>query len=231
MHNDIRTFYNQSHLKKISRRGYYDEKFEFYKEHLEKIAISKKKLRILDIACNDGGMTEKFLPYGEVIGIDINKDSIKSCKQKGLNCLLASVEELDKNYNSYFDVVVAGDIIEHVFNTDTFLENVHRVLNKNGKLLLTTANVASFGRRLMMLVGKNPFLEYSLQFPSKEYNVGHIRYYTVADMRLQTQNLGFKNVSIYGDKINVIPGISLPRSIAKNFPTISRYMHVYAEKK
>jgi SAM-dependent methyltransferase len=38
------------------------------------------------------------------------------------------------------DVVFAGESIEHVFNVDAFLDEVHRVLKPGGKFILTTPN-------------------------------------------------------------------------------------------
>ena len=39
-----------------------------------------------------------------------------------------------------FDVVVAGDVIEHVYNQGLFLNNIHKHLNDEGKLIITTPN-------------------------------------------------------------------------------------------
>ncbi|MFC1649094.1 class I SAM-dependent methyltransferase [Patescibacteria group bacterium] len=230
MSDEINEFYNQKHISTISQKGYYSEKIAFYKQHLKNIRESKNKLKILDIACNDGELSEIFSNYGDVLGIDINKDAVKKARMRGINCIRTDVGDLPKKYESYFDVVIAGDIIEHVFDTDLFLENILRVLKNDGVMLLTTANVASIGRRIMLLMGKNPFLEYSTRFPNVEINVGHIRYYTVFDMKLQLSSLGFCDIKIFGDRINLTKGICIPQRVAKHLPSISRYMHLYAKK-
>ena len=229
MENELNEFYNQFHLSDISRKGYYEEKINFYKHYLKRLS-KNKELKILDIACNDGELSEIFARYGEVLGIDINKDAVKKCKARGIKCIHTDIHGLSSKYNNYFDVVIAGDIIEHVFDTDKFLEKIYSKLKRNGTLLLTTANIASIGRRIMLLFGKNPFVEYSTRFPNKEINVGHIRYYTVSDMKLQMKELKYKNIQVFGDRINLTEQIYIPQSIARHFPSISRYMHVYAEK-
>ncbi|SRR5258706_839786 len=225
---DIVTFYNQDYLTELSTHGYYPEKVNFYMSYLK--SLRGKNRKILDIACNDGQLTEKYKEFGNVTGIDINKQSIALCKKRGLTCLQTTIEEMPKKYNNYFDIIIAGDIIEHVFATDEFLRNIYKKLKKGGMLLLTTANVASIGRRIMFLLGKNPFLEYSVELPYKELNVGHIRYYTVNDMYLQMKHCGFTNTKIYGDRINLTERLFIPQKIARHLPTISRYMHVIAEK-
>lgn len=227
--NEIYKYYNQSHLSEVSRKGYYDEKLQFYLSELRN--LSSKKLSLLDIACNDGELTSNYTQFGQVLGIDINKEAVALSKKRGIPCLQADIADIKDKYKNTFDVVIAGDIIEHVFDTDQFLRNIHTVLKKNGTLLLTTANVASFGRRIMLLLGKNPFLEYSSELPSIEFNVGHIRYYTIANMRQQLDHTGYNEVKLMGDKINILPFVSIPHRIARNFPTWSRNMFVVARKK
>lgn len=48
------------------------------------------------------------------------------------------------NLARQFDVVTAGDVIEHIHNPGLFLDNMHRHLKKNGLLLVVTPNVKSF---------------------------------------------------------------------------------------
>lgn len=44
------------------------------------------------------------------------------------------------SFDTTFDVVVAGDVIEHVENQGLFLRNIWRHLRDEGKLILTTPN-------------------------------------------------------------------------------------------
>jgi 2-polyprenyl-3-methyl-5-hydroxy-6-metoxy-1,4-benzoquinol methylase len=221
-------FYNTSELMSTSRKGYYQEKIDYFIAELKRSQKSKK--RILDIACNDGELTEKYSAFGETMGIDINKKAIAVCKKRGLHCVYADLSEIIISHKNYFDYVIAGDIIEHIFDTDEFLLNIKAVLRQDGKLLLTTPNIASFGRRLMLGLGMNPFVEYSTKLPSIEFNVGHIRYYTKENLRRQLRATGFTHIDIQGDKINLLPGISIPYSLAKSFPTFARNLMATAQK-
>lgn len=44
------------------------------------------------------------------------------------------------NLGAKFDLVVAGDVIEHVSNQGLFLDNIKRHLKEDGRLVLTTPN-------------------------------------------------------------------------------------------
>lgn len=225
---DLENFYNRGYLLKISRRGYYSEKISYITSILS--SRQRKDLRILDIACNDGELSEIYSKYGEVVGIDINKKAVEKCRKRGIKCFNTRIEEMPKKYSNYFDVVVAGDIIEHVFDTDLFLASVRAVLKKGGILLLTTPNLVSLARRAMVLLGINPFIEFSINLPSKEYNVGHIRYYTRNNLEQQLKTQGFKKTRIVGDRINLFPSIYIPHVLAKSLPTISRNLMALAKK-
>lgn len=48
-----------------------------------------------------------------------------------------------KNLHKTFDVIVAGDIIEHVTNQGLFLKNMQRHMRSDSTLIITTPNVRS----------------------------------------------------------------------------------------
>ena len=65
---------------------------------------------------NKGNLHERIVEHvrGEVIGIDINKKEIEKMREEGFNVHVENAEKinLDKNFN----VVVAGEVIEHLSN-------------------------------------------------------------------------------------------------------------------
>jgi 2-polyprenyl-3-methyl-5-hydroxy-6-metoxy-1,4-benzoquinol methylase len=54
------------------------------------------------------------------------------------------------------NVIIASEIIEHVFNTDFFIEELKRILKPIGIIILTTPNMHSATNRLLFLMGKFP---------------------------------------------------------------------------
>ncbi|MFC1622625.1 methyltransferase domain-containing protein [Patescibacteria group bacterium] len=98
----------------------------------------------------------------------------------------------------FFDIIISSEIIEHIYDTDFFLQEIFRILKPDGKLLITTPNVASFGRRIMLFLGLNPLIETSVD----QGNSGHIRYFTFKSLKRLLNKNGFKIIKKHSDVIN-----------------------------
>ena len=73
-----------------------------------------------------------------VLGLDLSKEGVEYLNSIGYNVIHEDAENFD--LNKTFDVIVAGDIIEHLNNPGEFLESCKRHMDKNSKLLITTPN-------------------------------------------------------------------------------------------
>ena len=74
--------------------------------------------------------------FKNVCGVDISPESIRLCRQIGIESVsLADAANLNFCANS-FDVIVASDILEHIEKDDEALKNWQRILKPNGKLLV-----------------------------------------------------------------------------------------------
>lgn len=123
-----------------------------------------KDKRCLDIglAGNGFGDTISKEYNSEVYGIDIHKRSIKNIKT-----MVHDVNQGIPFKDNYFDVLTAGELIEHVYNDEFFLQECNRVLNKDGILLITTPNLNYLYNRILILFGKMPIFVYA----SYHYNI------------------------------------------------------------
>lgn len=58
--------------------------------------------------------------------------------------------------DAFFDVVHAGQIIEHLNDTDKFVEELYRIIKPGGYCILSTPNLASWHNILWLAMGKQP---------------------------------------------------------------------------
>jgi 2-polyprenyl-3-methyl-5-hydroxy-6-metoxy-1,4-benzoquinol methylase len=186
---------------------------------------------ILDIGCNDG----TFLSLtknrnNNFYGLDASDWAVSQSKKKGFDIRQFFFDDKTKLpfEEDFFDLIIAGEIIEHIYDTDFFLEEIRRVLKTNGKLLISTPNTASLGRRLLLLFGINPLIELS---PDEPESVGHIRYFTFKTLRKLLRKHKFKIASSQSDCINFSNNGKIKSALlAKLYPKFGASIIFLAEK-
>jgi SAM-dependent methyltransferase len=106
--------------------------------------------KVLDLGCIDHS-AETALDLGDswlhsqlrqvadqLVGIDQLADDAATLNERGYDIRIADVERLDLGES--FDLVVAGDLIEHLSNPGLFLQSVAEHLDGEGALVVTTPN-------------------------------------------------------------------------------------------
>lgn len=102
--------------------------------------------KVLDAGCGTGVLSAHLLEKGAtVISVDFSASALTIFKKAMTSrCLPANILQTDVTClpfdNNAFDIILATDLIEHLHRPQEFLNEVHRVLKKRGRLLLTTDN-------------------------------------------------------------------------------------------
>jgi methionine biosynthesis protein MetW len=116
--------------------------------------------RLLDIGCGVGGVAlylQQALHAHEAHGVDIAQSSVEAAQRKGVRALIVDLNTEDLPYEAdYFDVIFAGEVIEHLFDPDHLLKEVYRVLTVRDVAVFTTPNLAAWFNRLILLLGWQP---------------------------------------------------------------------------
>ena len=180
-------------------------------EDAEQLFASPAKM--LDIGCYDGTLGEVFLKKGwSVHGIEAHGQACLEAGRKGLDVLKRNIEEGLPYPENTFDLVVAAEIIEHLYDTDEFLENIKRILKPQGVLILTVPNVACLANRVGLLLGKYPRLcEYQAGKAG-----GHIRVYTKKALMDQLCQHDFQPLKCRGANLPCPMGLNfIPKFVKK----------------
>lgn len=97
-------------------------------QHDARFALSKKWLHkaILDVAA-------------EVHGLDLDETGVASLEEMGYKSISVGDAQNFELKQSY-DIIVAGDLIEHLHNVGGFLESCTRHMTEDSKLIICTPN-------------------------------------------------------------------------------------------
>jgi SAM-dependent methyltransferase len=135
----------------------------------------------------------------------VSFESSAGGEQRPVENRLFNVEEDRYPYDdSSFDLVICQELIEHLLFSPTFMLNeIHRVLKKGGKLIMTCPNVARIDVLRKVLTNKNPIWGYvkvvdksgrrNSDWPGSHGVYGrHNREYTLAEATDLARGCGFK---------------------------------------
>lgn len=184
--------------------------------------------RLLDIGCANGDFSEPLVENGfDCFGLEIMEEGILESQKKGIKVSRGSFLERFPFGDNYFDVVFAGEVIEHTVDDENFLKEVSRVLKKDGVLILTTPNLVSFGNRLLMLFGEMPRFAYS-EFHYRIYNKKLIaNKIKIAGFRVEKFESNYVLVSTFFSKSLGVLG----EQLGTFFPRFGENFVIYARKK
>jgi 2-polyprenyl-3-methyl-5-hydroxy-6-metoxy-1,4-benzoquinol methylase len=100
-----------------------------------------------------------------IVGLDILQDDVCQLAAKGYRMVCGDAMTVD--LRDHFDVIVAGELIEHVDNPGQFIANMRRHLRHDGMLVLTTPNPFYALH----------FLEFAVSSPYKRWNPQHVAWF------------------------------------------------------
>lgn len=133
-------FYNQ--LWEQNKKGeFYD--FSIKWSLTKELVIKKKNLTILDYGCGVGRYIWEIIkinPKSKIFGLDISSTAIKIAKKK-LPGVFFSVQNDDKKFpikNESVDLILAMDVLEHIFDVQKIIHEFNRVLKPGGQIFITT---------------------------------------------------------------------------------------------
>lgn len=189
---------------------------------------------LLDVGCGDGRVGERFAALGyQVCGVDAAEENVRASRAAGLDAVLADATGALPYAAERFEVVYAGEIIEHLFDTEAFLAELARVLRPGGALIVTTPNLAHLPDRLRLLLGGTP----TQTQPLHPYLKLHIRPFTAGTLRQALARAGLRLDGLESTLVVWRRAASDPdrvvlasRALARVFPTLGSFLIAYATK-
>ena len=117
-------------------------------------ATAVKPNSVLEVAAGDAALSACLANTCQrVVANDLLSDQLQQSVANFTNCARIQIVpgnlfELDPDDTGLFDLVVAGEILEHVAHTAAFLGQLKRFVAPGGHILITTPNGAYFRNKL-----------------------------------------------------------------------------------
>jgi SAM-dependent methyltransferase len=199
--------------------------------------------RVVDLGSSRGLFLARF-PASDRAGIEIDPEERARGAAHGVEAVAHFINAFDGNRmtarlpfeDASCDVVLAGEIIEHIVDTESFLCEIRRVLRPGGAVVLSTPNILWWKHRLALLAGRYPdALDYRTRYGD---DFGHVRIFTPKLMRELLEETGFVDVAVVGKRLGPISSLTrTPAPVARTLdrladrlPSLSDHLIAYARR-
>jgi 2-polyprenyl-3-methyl-5-hydroxy-6-metoxy-1,4-benzoquinol methylase len=145
---------------------------------------------VLDIGCGSGALgarIKQINPDAVVHGIDISPEAgiVAGKRLDRFVCLDLDREALP-DFGAAYDLIILGDLLEHLKRPDTFLAELRSRLRNDGHIILSVPNIANYSIRLRLLLGEFSYTETGI------LDRTHVRFFTYRTITEMMEECGFR---------------------------------------
>lgn len=148
--------------------------------------------RVLDVGCGTGdlaGELKRLNPEAVVYGIDLSRSAgqIATGVLDHFYCLDLDHQSLP-DFDLRFDLIILGDVLEHLKRPDHLLRDLRQVLDHNGSMIISVPNIAHYRIRKQLLLGRFNYTDTGILDHS------HLRFFTYSSLQRMIVGVGLKTV-------------------------------------
>jgi methionine biosynthesis protein MetW len=144
-----------------------NERFDLFHE-----LVGGPDLRVLDLGCRYGALTRAYVESNSVVGVDVDREALAEAAKLGVETHWADVDDRLPFDDASFDVVVAGELLEHIRTPEHVAAEARRLLRAGGAFVGSVPNAYRLRNRLRFLRGQSP-----------ESDPTHLHMFTPEDVR------------------------------------------------
>jgi len=155
-----------------------------FSSHDKILNLVEKNKKVLDVGCASGYLAFFLKEKGCVVeGVDTDSESIK----EAMNYCKAYVLDISKEeIKGKYDVIILGDILEHLEYPDKILSKLKENLNKDGYVVISLPNIVNIYPRLKILFGHFDYEETGI------FDKTHLKFFTRKSLKELVSNTGYK---------------------------------------
>jgi O-antigen biosynthesis protein len=150
--------------------------------------------RVLDVGCATGYLARALREQGcRVSGVEYDPAAAAEAEPELDKLVIGDLEQLDLTVEfagELFDVVVFGDVLEHLRDPLPVLRSVRELLVPGGAVVISVPNIAHGDVRLSLLQGRFEYRSLGL------LDNTHIHFFTRSSLRAFLRDAGFTAVDV-----------------------------------
>ena len=112
--------------------------------------------RVLDLGCRDGALSRAYADGNNLVGVDADREALEEAQKLGIETHWADLDAPLPFSDESFDVVVAGELLEHLRDPARLVGEARRVLRPGGTFVASVPNAYRAKNRLRFLLGRKP---------------------------------------------------------------------------
>ncbi len=196
--------------------------------HAKLLALVGSGKRVLDVGCSSGYLARPLVDRScTVVGIEQDERAGEAAREVCAEVLIGDAETMELPFpEGSFDVVLCGDLIEHLRAPERFLARVRPLLRNDGRLVLTTPNVANWTMRIGLLAGRWRYTDRGI------LDRTHVHLFTRRTLVETLERAGYRILEL--DITVPVPGVGVPsveratHAIGRLRPSLFGYQFVVA---
>lgn len=155
-----------------------------------------KDKRVLELGCSTGYMS-KYMAEKQncsVVGVELDPIAAKNAEKY---CSEVLVRDLNRDdpfkeiKKQSFDVVLMGDVLEHLVDSQSLLIQVKELLNGDAKIVVCLPNVLHWITRINLLMGRFDYED------AGTLDHTHLRFFTAKSSRQLIESAGYQITKFY----------------------------------
>lgn len=190
--------------------------------------------KLLDVGAAQGVLAQQFTQRGfEVTCIEGSAELAALGKSHCHEMIVADLDKPLPALNGVFDIIVYGDILEHLRNPLEVFKGFNRYLRPEGKVIVSVPNFAHLWVRLNLLFGRFDYADRGI------LDRTHLRFFTLRSFRNFLQEAGLEAKEIvatpvplllvvperrHGWCLNLVHGVNA--ALARSWKTMFGYQFV-----
>lgn len=127
-------FFYREIYKNEKGHWWYSTRRKIVHKLIRKYLPKKEGLKILDVGCGGGLLSQELQKYGNVICIDPSAESVSFARERGVDAEKVSI--IDYKRENEYDCVIALDILEHCDDDSAAIKNIYNLLKPGGVAII-----------------------------------------------------------------------------------------------